>query len=56
MYARAGAKFGEIMVYSGDIGINRIIQNFMATRETYNRHSGEKNPYFIEGPESYDGW
>ena len=55
-HARAGAKFGEIMVYSGDIGINRIIQNFMATRETYNRHSGEKNPYFIEGPESYDGW
>jgi hypothetical protein len=49
MYARSGTKFGEIMVYSGDIGINRIIQNFIATRENYNRHSGEKNPYFIEG-------
>lgn len=47
-YARSGVKFGKIMVYSGDIGINRIIQNYVATREDYNRHSGEKNPYFME--------
>jgi hypothetical protein len=47
-YARSGVKFGKIMVYSGDIGINRIIQNYVATREDYNRHSGEKNPYFVE--------
>lgn len=49
-YAQSGTKFGKIMIYSGNIGINRIIQNYMATREDYNRHSGEKNQYFVENP------
>ncbi len=52
-YAKSGTKFGKIMVYSGDIGINRIIQNYVATREDYNRHSGEKNPYFIENKDTF---
>jgi hypothetical protein len=52
-YAQSGAKFGKIMVYSGDIGINRIIQNYVATREDYNRHSGEKNPYFMESHDTF---
>ena len=51
--ARSGTKYGKIMVYSGDIGINRIIQNYVATREGYNRHSGEKNPYFVEGEDTF---
>ncbi|SVE58439.1 uncharacterized protein METZ01_LOCUS511293, partial [marine metagenome] len=49
-YARSGTKFGKIMIYSGNIGINRIIQNYVATREDYNRHSGQKNQFFEEDP------
>ena len=49
-YAKSGTKYGKIMIYSGNIGINRIIQNYVATREEYNRHSGQKNQFFIEDP------
>jgi hypothetical protein len=48
--SQLGTKFGMMFLYSGEIGINRIIQNYVATRENYNRHSGEKNAYFAEDP------
>jgi len=51
--SQAGTKFGMMLLYSGEIGINRIIQNYIATRDMYNRNSGEKNQYFIEGEDTF---
>jgi hypothetical protein len=33
--AKAGMKIGEIMVYSGNIGLSRVIQNYNATKLNY---------------------
>ena len=37
VYAAPGTKFGEVMVYSGNIGLSRMIQNYNATKEKYNK-------------------
>lgn len=37
-YAKDGTKFGEIIVYSGNIGLSRMIQNYNATKEKYNKN------------------
>jgi len=37
--AKAGLKIGEIMVYSGDIGLSRVVQNYNATKPKYNEDS-----------------
>ena len=32
---KAGMKIGEVMAYSGDIGLSRVIQNYNATKSNY---------------------
>jgi hypothetical protein len=51
--SKSGTKFGMMLLYSGEIGINRIIQNYIATRDMYNRNSGEKDPYFVESQDTF---
>ena len=54
--ASAETKFGTMMIYSGAIGINRIQQNYIATRAFYNRQSGQKNIWHAEDPTLGGPW
>jgi len=54
--ASAETKFGTMMIYSGAIGINRIQQNYIATRDFYNRQSGQKNIWHAEDPTPGGPW